>query len=98
MQETIHYTTNDKFVPFGSDINNVKIHTAGKITCVIESKSCYATADFYIIKTKSHNLIGGILAIELNLLNLNNNSLTFPHLYVSVKLFECWIFLILMGL
>ena len=67
---------NVSFAPFGSDINNVKIHPAGKITCVIESKSRYATADFYIVKTKSHNLIGGILAIELNLLNLIINSLT----------------------
>ena len=91
MQETINYDTfhqlckkqlitshrtNISFVPFGSDINNVKIHPADKKSCVIESKSSYATADFYIVKTKSHNLIGGILAIELNLLNLNINSLT----------------------
>ena len=32
--------TNISFVPFGSDIYNVKIHPAGKITCVIESKLC----------------------------------------------------------
>ena len=68
--------TNISFVPFGSDIHNVKIHPAGKITCHIGSKSRYATADFYIDKTKSHNLIGGILATELNFLNLNINSLT----------------------
>ena len=43
----------------------------GIISCLAESNSRFAQDEFFVVSTKANNLIGGNLALRLNLVNIN---------------------------
>ena len=61
-------------ITYGANEQNSNIHTLGIIHCLAESNNRFAEAEFFVVNTKATNLIGGNLALQLNLLTLHINN------------------------
>ena len=62
-------------IPYGSCAEDSNLTSLGIISCLAESNSRFAQDEFFVVDTKANNLIGGNLALRLNLLNVNVNQI-----------------------
>ena len=62
-------------IPYGSCAEDSNLTSLGIISCLAESNSRFAQDGFFVVDTKANNLIGGNLALRLNLLNVNVNQI-----------------------
>ena len=67
--------TKVKLVPYGAQENTNNLKVLGKLICLLESKHKLTEAEFFIVDTNSDNIIGGNLALDLNLLSLHVNQI-----------------------
>ena len=65
-----------QLVTYGANEQTTNLHTLGTVQCLAESDKNFAADDFFVVDTKAINLIGGNLALKLNLLTLNINNIS----------------------
>ena len=62
-------------VTYDTNERTTNLHTLGTVKCLAESDKTFAADEFFVVNSKAINLIGGNLALKLNLLILNINNL-----------------------
>ena len=63
-------------IPYGAQASDTYLRALGTINCLVESNSRYAQDEFFIVNANASNLIGGDLALRLNLVTLHVNRVT----------------------
>ena len=61
-------------ITYGQNTQSTNLQSLGTIHCLAESGERFAQDEFFVVNTKATNLIGGQLALKLNLLQLNINN------------------------
>ena len=85
-KQLTHKKSKVSLVTYGENAESTNLKSFGTISCLAESNNRFAEDEFFVVNTVATNLIGGNLALKLNLLTLNINNVVTDQKHFSHKI------------